>query len=31
MSEIMVGQVGVATSMNGGHPPEYFAERIVDG
>ena len=24
-----VGQVTVATSNNGGHPPEFFAERIV--
>jgi hypothetical protein len=24
-----VGQVTVATSSNGGHPPEFFAERIV--
>lgn len=24
-----VGQVGVATSNNGGHPPEFWAEQIV--
>lgn len=28
--EVMVGQVSVVTTNNGGHPPEYFALRIVD-
>lgn len=25
-----VGNVMVATTINGGHPPEFFAERVVD-
>jgi hypothetical protein len=28
--EISVGTVTVVTSSGGGHPPEYFAERVVD-
>jgi len=27
--EPQVGQVSVATTSHGGHPPEFFAERIV--
>jgi hypothetical protein len=27
--DLQVGQVTVVTSNNGGHPPEFFAERIV--
>ncbi len=30
LADIGVGTVSVVTSSNGGHPPEFFAERIVD-
>jgi hypothetical protein len=27
--DVQIGTVTVATSLDGGHPPEFFAERIV--
>lgn len=30
LSDVGVGTVSVVTTSNGGHPPEFFAQRIVD-